>query len=340
MTVKCAVAAVLLSAALIASCSGPNDEPPTSGASGATPPSPSATERPTTGSTDASATSPVGPATATYRPPPEFEPDRAVATVNHLAGEIGPREATSPAFHEAADWVEERFAELGYDVTQIDVPVPEGDPSYRPEWGTVVEPGTSANVIANRPGFDPEEPHVVIGAHLDSVAVAPGAEDNASGVAVVLELARLAAAVPPPVDVRFIAFGAEEPRGSGDNMHHFGSQQYGRDLDSRSAVTAMVALDRVGVAASSVPICTGGRGTTAVRDALLEAADKAGIPADRCENRTSDHWSFEKADIPAARLGSVPYAGYHSSGDRPDVVDGEQLERVGTIVWQWLQDLG
>jgi hypothetical protein len=342
MKVRHATAAVLAGAAFAAACTGPGDEAPEGGNAG-TPP---ATDAGTPPATDAGApkatgpqtpgTGPNGRATATYQPPPEFDAERALATVVHLAGEIGPREATSPAFHEAADWVTDRFAGLGYEVEQVEVAVPEGDPSYRPEWGTVVEPGTSANVIADPPGFDVEAPHVVIGAHLDTVAVAPGAEDNASGVAIVLELARLAAATPLPVEVRFVAFGAEEPRGSGDRMHHFGSQQYVADLPGTDAVTAMVSLDRVGVAASSVPICTGGTGSTAVRDALLEVAEGIDIAAHSCENRSSDHWSFEKADVPAARLGSVPYAQYHSSRDRPGVVDEEQLERAGDIVWQWL----
>jgi hypothetical protein len=334
MKVRCTAAAVLAGAAFAAACTGSGDETPDGG--NAATPLPTVTGRASDAGQQTPGTGPNGRATATYRPPPEFDAERALATVVHLAGEIGPREATSPAFHEAADWVADQFAGLGYDVEQIEVPVPEGDPSYRPEWGTVAEPGTSANVIADPPGFDVAAPHVVIGAHLDTVAVAPGAEDNASGVAVVLELARLAAVTPLPVDVRFIAFGAEEPRGSGDRMHHFGSQQYVADLPSTDPVTAMVSLDRVGVEASSVPICTGGTGNTAVRNALLEVAEDIDIAAQSCENRASDHWSFEKADIPAARLGSVPYAGYHSSRDRPGVVDQEQLERVGDIVWQWL----
>lgn len=277
--------------------------------------------------------------TATAQLPPEFDGAAALDVVEYLADEVGPREGTSSAFHQAAAWVEEQFDQFGYDVAQSEVPVPTGDSSYRPEWGTVVEAGTSANVIADSDGFDQSEPHLVIGAHLDTVGVAPGAEDNASGVGVMLELARLAAQQPPPLPVRFIAFGAEEPRGSGDDMHHFGSQQYVRDLPTahRAPVVAMVALDRVGVTASSVPICTGGTGTTEVMDALVAAADDAGIDTQTCQNRASDHWSFEKADIPAARLGSVPYAGYHSPDDVPSAVDAVQLDRVGTIVWTWLQ---
>jgi Zn-dependent M28 family amino/carboxypeptidase len=262
-----------------------------------------------------------------------FDPAAAFATVERLATGIGPREASSPAFQAAAAEVEQRFTELGYRVTRMPVPVPAGN-----SWGVDVPAGTSTNVVADPPGFDPAAPHVVVGAHLDTVPQAPGAEDNASGVAVVLELARLAMLEPPPVAVRFIAFGAEEPRGDGDALHHFGSQQYVRDLTptQRAATLAMVSLDRVGVPADHVPVCTGGRGTVEVRDALVAAAGMVDVPVETCENRSSDHWSFEKADIPSARLGSIPYAGYHSADDVPSVVDPAQLDRVGRTVWTWL----
>jgi Zn-dependent M28 family amino/carboxypeptidase len=266
-----------------------------------------------------------------------FDASAAYAVVEHLAGQVGPREAASAAFDEAAAYVQARFEALGYTVVQTDVAVPAGD-----SWGVPVGSGTSQNVIADPPGFAAAAPHVVIGAHLDTVAAAPGAEDNASGVGVMLDLARMAAAEPPALPVRFIAFGAEEPRGRGDSMHHFGSQAYVRELPAaqRSAVVAMVSLDRVGVAAASVPLATGGTGTTQVMDALSAASDQAGVPSDRSQdNRASDHWSFEKAGIPSARVGSVPYPGYHSAGDVPGVVDPAQLGRVGVVVWTWLTGL-
>jgi Zn-dependent M28 family amino/carboxypeptidase len=266
-----------------------------------------------------------------------FDPAAAFAVVEHLATRVGPREAASAAFDEAAAYVQSRFEDLGYAVTQMPVPVPAGD-----SWGVPVGAGTSQNVVADPPGFDPAAPHVVVGAHLDTVAAAPGAEDNASGIGVMLELARMAAAEPPALMVRFVAFGAEEPRGRGDSLHHFGSQAYVRDLPAaqRAAVAAMVSLDRVGVSAPSVPLATGGTGTTQVMDALSAASDLVGIPTARSQdNRASDHWSFEKADIPSARMGSVPYPGYHSAGDIPSVVDPDQLGRVGTIMWTWLGTL-
>jgi Zn-dependent M28 family amino/carboxypeptidase len=139
--------------------------------------------------------------------------------------------------------------------------------------------------------------------------------------------------------VVLVAFGAEEPRGEGDALHHFGSQHHVRSLTgaARSNLHAMVSLDRVGVGAS-VPVCTGGLGSLRVRDALLAHADRLAIPTVACaDNRSSDHWSYEKAGFDVARLGSTPYAGYHSAGDTPDVVGPQQLGRTGRLIWGWLR---
>jgi Zn-dependent M28 family amino/carboxypeptidase len=260
----------------------------------------------------------------------------ALRDIVHLASDIGPREATSDNYAEAAKFVEARFEHLGYDVRRTTVQVPSGN-----SWGTPVRRGRSLNVIAEPKDFDPREPHVVIGAHLDTVPVAPGAEDNASGVAVMLQLAAMVSQQPMALPVQFIAFGAEEPRGSGDALHHFGSRQHVADLSrsERRSIQAMVSLDRVGVRAGYVPICTATDRGTRLRDAIRAAARRAEIPTRACTNFTSDHWSYAKVGVPAVRLGSIPYAGYHSRGDVPSVVDRRQLDRVGRTVWAWLQTL-
>ena len=276
--------------------------------------------------------------TSSSEPPPSTggqRPDGSAAmrTVRQLA-RGGPREATSAAFRRAAVGVQQRFTELGYFVQRQRFGVPAGE-----SWGVRVGNGTTFNVVATPPGFDPTRPHVVVGAHLDTVPQAPGAEDNASGVAVVLETARLAAVAGTRLPVVWVAFGAEEPRGPGDDEHHFGSQEYVRrlDRDERAALRGMVSLDRVGVP-GRVPVCTGGLSPLRVRQALLTAARDVGVPARRCENRTSDHWPFEKAGLTVARLGGIDYAGYHSPRDRPPVVSPRQLDRVGRVLWEWLRD--
>ncbi|UYM04560.1 M28 family metallopeptidase [Solicola gregarius] len=264
-----------------------------------------------------------------------FDADAVLADVRRFANRIGPREATSPGFRRAARFVAQRLRSLGYDVGRTRVPVPAGD-----SWGVPVDAGTSYNVIADPPGFDATKPYRIVGAHLDSVAVSPGAEDNASGTSVLLELARMASEQPPDVPTRLIAFGAEEPRGESDDLHHFGSRQYVRRMSgpARRNLDGMVALDRVGVRAPAVPICTGGPNGSGLRREVERTARAARVPHATCDdNRASDHWSFEKAGLPAIRLGSVPYAGYHSAQDRPHYVDDREVRRVGRIMWRWLR---
>ena len=257
--------------------------------------------------------------------------DTAMGTVRQLA-RGGPREATSRAFRRAAADVRATLAGLGYDVRRQAFRVPAGS-----SWGVEVGSGRTYNVVATPPGFDGTRPHLVVGAHLDTVPQSPGAEDNASGIAVVLELARLAAAGGTRLPVAWVAFGAEEPRGPGDDEHHFGSQEYVRQLGpaERAALRGMVSLDRVG-AAGRVPVCTGGLSPLRVRRALLAAAADAKVPARACDNRTSDHWPFEKAGLTVARVGGNDSPGYHSPRDRPSTVSRRQLARVGAVVAGWL----
>jgi hypothetical protein len=296
--------------------------------------SPAATATPTTSS---AGPQPRQSATATPTiAEPTMDADAALRDVRRLAGDIGPREATSDNFAKAADLVQARFDRLGYEVRRTTVRVPAGN-----SWGTPVRRGTSSNVIAEQAGFDRRKPHLVVGAHLDTVPTAPGAEDNASGVAVLLQLARMAAQDRTDMPIQFIAFGAEEPRGSGDALHHFGSQQLvaGMSPAERRAVRAMVSLDRVGVRASYVPVCSANDSGNQLRASIRAAARRAGITTRPCLNRASDHWSYAKRGIPAVRLGSVPYTGYHSPRDVPSVVDRRQLDRVGLLMWAWLRSV-
>jgi len=256
-----------------------------------------------------------------------------MGTVRFLAGEVGPRLATGPAFRRAAGWVGRRFRSLGYDLSRQTFPVQAGS-----SWGVPVEAGTSANVVATPAGFDARAPYVVIGAHLDTVAVAPGAEDNASGVAVLLETARRWSIAPGDTPVVFVAFGGEEPRGAGDDMHHFGSTHYVAAMSpaERRQLRGMVSMDRVGVG-QVVPIGFVGGTPITTRTALVRSAELVGIGTSVELNSASDHESFADAGLPAARLGGTSYAAYHSAEDVPAVVNPEQLRRVGRVIWEYLR---
>jgi hypothetical protein len=315
--------AAVIAALLIVACDGsgePPAEPNTASELGhgvaASP-----TARSSTPSTTPSAAGPV-----------RFHPTAAKRTVVFLAGRIGPRQATSPAYRRAAVWVEHRFRSLGYEVTRQHVRVPAGV-----SWGVPVPAGRTWNIVARRVGDRPGDPYRIVGAHLDTVPQAPGAEDNASGIAVMLELARMAATQLPAVPVEFVAFGAEEPRGEGEDLHHFGSKAMVTRLSASAgrSLEGMVAMDRVGVG-TVVPVCTGGLGRPTVRMSLLKLAQREGIPAQGCVDQASDHWSFQQAGLPAARVGGTSYAAYHSAADLPPVVQQAQLNRVGRLMWAWV----
>ena len=264
--------------------------------------------------------------------PADFPVARAERAVQHLAGTVGPRHATSAAYRRAADWVAGELTSLGYDVRREPVAVPAGD-----SWGVAVPAGRSWNVVATPRGFDDTRPHLVVGAHLDTVPAAPGAEDNASGVGVLLASAGAASHRSTRLPVVWVAFGAEEPRGPGDDDHHYGSRAHVAALRgaTRRAVRGMVSLDRVGVGAR-VPVASAGEADPVQRE-LLAAARRAGVPAvAEPWSRSSDHWSYVRAGLPGARLGSTPYAAYHSAQDLPRVVDPAQLERTGRLLLAWL----
>ena len=311
-------AAAILVLGMAAGCSG---DPPSADPG----PTPTQTKTPTR-----TAEPPASP-TPTLRPPATarpFEVTIAVRAVRHLSGVVGPRHATSPAFRDAADWVAGELRDSGYDVQQQSFPVPGGV-----SWGVPVSAGRSENIVATEKGFDPRQPHLVVGAHLDTVPQAPGAEDNASGIGVLLALARtdLHARLP----VLLVAFGAEEPRGSTDADHHYGSRHYVASLGpaEHQAVRGMVSLDRVGVG-QVVPV---GAATGAPTE-LVRAARRAGVPVTaETGQRSSDHWSFVRAGLPGLRIGSTPYPEYHSPADRARVVERAQLDRVGRLVIAWMR---
>jgi aminopeptidase YwaD len=321
--------ALLLAGLLLAGCTddgeAPVAEPPAQ-----IPPSPSdppAGTTPTDATTSPESTPPprpVSPGDVRLRP--------ALLAVDHLAGVIGPRPGTSPAYFRAAGWVERQLRTWGWEVRRQPFPTPAGV-----SWGVPVQGGRSVNVVATRGDVRPGKPWLLVGAHLDTVPQAPGAEDNASGIGVLVAVAEALAERRSRLPVMLVAFGSEEPRGPTDDDHHYGSRAFVESLTQaqRGSLRGMVSLDRVGVG-SRLPI-----GSTAqpswLRAELVRAAKLAGVDyVAETGQRSSDHWSFVREGMAGVRLGSTPYAGYHSPGDVRSVIDPAQLERTARTVLAWL----
>ncbi|NHC25379.1 M20/M25/M40 family metallo-hydrolase [Nocardioides sp. IC4_145] len=328
---RSAIVSVGLAVSLLAACSSdPEADAPSA--------SPSTTSSaPTTSPTPSPTPSLTPSSTPTAEPVRRVSPDdvrvaTAVAAVEHLAGRIGPRPGTSPAYRRAARWVQGRLEELGWTVEQQPFRTPAGV-----SWGVPVRAGRSTNVVATRGDVRPGRPWLLVGAHLDTVPQAPGAEDNASGVGALLAVAEALDERRARMPVVLVAFGSEEPRGPGE-AHHYGSRAYvaGLSTAERGSLNGMVSLDRVGVG-SVLPVGSAGDGDP-VQQQLLEAAERAGVPTVvDTQQRSSDHWSFVRAGLPGARLGSTCYAAYHSAADVPSVVSRDQLRRTARTVVAWLR---
>jgi len=112
--------------------------------------------------------------------------------------DMGPRVAGTDQEAQAAEAIADVFTGFGYP-TEIQLFTETDD-----NGGTI----DSTNVVAVKSGKSAQE--IIVGAHYDSADVGQGADDNASGVAVMLEAADLVKNVPTPYTIRFIAFGAEE----------------------------------------------------------------------------------------------------------------------------------
>ncbi len=162
--------------------------------------------------------------------------DRLRSHVNILAGLIGPRHLGKPkSLEAAATYIERQFTEIG-------------DTVVRQPYA--VEGAEVANLVVERRGSSRPDQIVVVGAHYDTIPTTPGADDNASAVAMLIEVARLLVANPTRRTVRFVAFPCEEmPYFHSETM---GSQQYARSCRVRSdQIIGMICLEMVGYFSTS-----------------------------------------------------------------------------------------
>lgn len=273
---------------------------------------------------------PARPALATRSSPSlrgvgAFDAQAALRTVRALIS-FGPREAGSGAYRRASRLVASRLRSYGYTVRLDRVPIPAGRND-----GVAVRAGTTVNVVAEPPGYDDVQTHLVVGAHLDTVPDTVGANDNASGVAVMLELARATAAIPPRLPIVFVAFGAEERRRHAPSRSRYaiGSETYldGLGAAERDAIRAGVVLDMVGAGRSLLVLGDG----EPVRRAL-RIARRLSLAARRETTRFfSDHVSFQSRAIPVAWLWAGDHPTLHSPRDTLGIVQPDALARAGRL---------
>jgi Zn-dependent M28 family amino/carboxypeptidase len=271
-------------------------------------------------------------------------PDYLRSIVTELAGEVGARPFRDLArLERAAELVERQFADFGYAVASQSFEY--SGRSYR-------------NLIAERAGSEEPEKVLVVGAHYDTVPETPGADDNASGVAGLLGLARLLADRPLRKTVRFAAFALEEPPVF--RTRNMGSYRYAESLKRvGTQVEGMVCLEMIGYftdrpgsqryplpfmnrvfpRTGSHVVMVGNRRSAAFTRAMSEGFRGAtdlpvftlNAPAIVVGIDFSDHWSFGKFGYPALMVTDTAFyrnPNYHTPADLPETLDYGSMAKV------------
>jgi Zn-dependent M28 family amino/carboxypeptidase len=210
------------------------------------------------------------------------------------------------------------------------------------------EPLTARNVIGVLPGTNPalSGQALIISAHYDHLGFGwpdsradakgqlyPGADDNASGVAVMLDLARLMANAKPERSVIFAAFAGEE-EGLLGSRHYVRAAQAPGAVFPLSGHIADLNLDTVGHLGDGKMTIFGAGSAREWPFIFMGASAVTGVPTQTVTQPVdaSDHTAFIEAGVPAAQLFASGGASYHRPSDTPDKIDYAGLAKVAVIL--------
>lgn len=196
---------------------------------------------------------------------------------------------------------------------------------------TVIGERTSQNVIGIKRGTRLPAEIVVVGGHADSVPDSPGANDNASGIAAMLEAARVLATQPTARTIHFVAFGAEE-LGLIGSRHYVQQLRPAADGAGRGQVVAMINMDMVGRGPGL--LVAGSGGNPSLLDVADRAASRVGIRVGRFNlgrGSSSDHASFQQVGIPVLFIHTGDDEVIHTPGDVIDRINPDLLEQAASL---------
>jgi hypothetical protein len=283
--------------------------------------------------------------------PVVFSKKRMLETVRFLASdELRGRGLGSKELDRTARFIAGKFQEAGLE------PAGNSKGSYFQTWedqvGTPERRVHLQNVVGIIPGSKPEgeAQSVVVGAHYDHLGLGwpdvrqehrgkihHGADDNASGVAVLLELARvLGKNLKPKTTVVFVAFTGEEAGRKGSkyfvaNQRRFPSEQ----------TLGMLNLDTVGRLEEKKLLVLGAGSAREWIHIFRGAGYVTGVDAETVSKEldSSDQESFQEAGVPAVQLFTGPHLDYHRPTDTVDKIDPEGLLKVASVAKEVIEYL-
>ncbi len=268
--------------------------------------------------------------------PPEVDAASLQHTVDILAAPaLEGRGLGSDGLARATEWVEQRLAASGLE--------PGGDHGFGQSWswtgGATPHHMVLTNLLARRPGTDPAlagHPVLVL-AHLDHLGrgwpdvragnqgkIHPGADDNASGVAVLLELCRMVAAEPPsPRPVLFAVTTGEE-------AGLLGSRHLLATVDADKLPFACINLDTVGRLRNGKLYVLGADSAREWRFIWMGVGYTIGTPVAVVSEPldSSDQGACLEHGVPAVQLFTGPNADYHRPSDTPDKIDAAGMATI------------
>ncbi len=209
-----------------------------------------------------------------------------------LANEIGERWPGTEASYQAAEYVAETFEAMGYAVEVQNFTFYDEDVEADLE---------ASNLIAVHEGLSPRQ--IIVGAHYDSGDEADGADDNASGIGVLLEVAGLLRGVDTPYTVVLIAFGAEE--NDLDGSRYYVKQMRQAEI---ADTAAMINLDSL--ASGDLTYVYGDTGPGTLYEWVLNLAGRANLPLEgkpAAELDYEDGTPCECADYHAFQQAGIPF---------------------------------
>ena len=282
------------------------------------------------------------------------------ADVQKLAGDIGERNMWRYAqLNAAADFIEDSFSRAGLHPRRDSYEI-RGQACHNIE---VEIPGTQGAAVSSPPSI------ILIGAHYDSVFGSPGANDNGSGVAAMLALARRFAGKTTQHTLRFVAFVNEEPPYFlGGDM---GSFVYASRCKARGdKISAMISLETIGYFSDAphsqtypspglgmfyprvgnfIGFVSNVHSRTLLRRVIALFRKYAKIPSEGAALPSfvpgvswSDQWSFWRCGYPGIMVTDTApfrYPHYHSASDTPDKLDYDRFTLVVSGMEKVIEDL-